>query len=538
MALWSFIQGMERAQRDSTDVRDLLVATAKSAATPAQNVLASADQVTRAVANLPSVRKVTPDCNQDLSSALRGLMFFTNISRLDSSGRIVCAASPRSVGLVTRDPHAWPGLANRNDFVVDGQTISRVTHKPIILGLLPLHSASGAFDGAVGIVIDVRWLDYMIRSSALPQGSIVALFDHTGTIIASNQFEAAAGIFRKARRVNSSGTAVGTVTDARNHTWISATHALLGDNVFVGFAMRQSTLFRPTYIHMGTDFLLPFLMIALSWLAMWFVTERQLTRWIIYLRRISGAYRAGHYALKPALDDAPSEFRSLGDALSDMATSIQDRDRSLREAVAQKSVLIKEIHHRVKNNLQIVMSLLSLQAGRLEDPAAQDALTRARVRINALALVHRILYEIEDQQSVEVKALLELLAEQTNEGFGGERRDIRTSVNATSVRVSGDIAVPIALFTVEALTNAFKHAYPPGRTGTIRVVFARKGDGQLRLSVEDDGVGFDAETSEASIGSKLVRTFGQQLGGTVSIHSSTEYGTVAELIFPCPREPS
>jgi len=535
MTVWSLVQGMQGAARDTQHVRELLIATARTASTPEQNVLAAADQVARAVANLPDVRDATPSCSQQLSAALRGLMFFTNISRLDASGKVICAASRRSIGLVTHDPRGWAKLRTRDAFVVDGATISRITHQPIILGLLPLHTPSGAFEGAIGIVIDVHWLDYMIRTSALPDGSMVALFDHTGTIMASNRPDIAGAIFRNGRGTGAGATVLATGQDANGRTWISATHALLGDNVFVGFAMRQSSLFGPTYIHLSTDFLLPFLMIALSWLALWVVTERQLTRWIIYLRRVSAVYRAGHYSVKPALDDAPSEFRTLGYALSEMAASIQDRDKSLRDALAQKSVLIKEIHHRVKNNLQIVMSLLSLQAGRLSDPGAQAALTQARMRINALALVHRILYEIEDRQSIDVKQLLEQLAAQTNEGFGGERRDIRISVNAASLNVTGDVAVPIALFAVEALTNAYKHAFPPGQGGTVRVVFARRPDGAYRLAVEDDGVGFDIESAETSIGRRLIRTFGQQLGGETCLHSSGEYGSVAEIVFPAPR---
>ena len=537
MALWSFSQGMERASQDVTDVQEQLVASARTAATPAQNVLASADQVARAVANLPAVRNTMPHCSEVLAAAQRGLKFFTNISRLDSSGRIVCAASPRSIGLVTRDARAWAAISGRSDFSVGGRSISRVTHQPIILGTLPLHDAAGKFQGAIGIVIDVHWLDFMMHASTLPPDSIVALFDNSGTIIASNRPDVAKVLFLHGRKIAAGTPPPRKARDGEGHTWIFATNALLGNNVFVGFAMRESSLFGATYIHVGTDFLLPFLMIALSWLAIWVVTERQLTRWIIYLRRISGAYRAGHYAIKPSLDGAPTEFRVLGDALSEMAVSIQDRDRSLREAVVQKSDLIKEIHHRVKNNLQIVMSLLSLQAGRLSDPAAKDALAQARARINALALVHRILYEIEDQQSVDVKNLLELLAGQTSEGFGGDRRDIFTSVNAISYRVNGDAAVPIALFLVETLTNSYRHAYPPGKGGTIRIQFARTGDGRLRLSVEDDGIGFEGGAEDSSVGAQLIRTFARQLGGDASVHASAEYGAVAELIFPVPGNP-
>ena len=174
--------------------------------------------------------------------------------------------------------------------------------------------------------------------------------------------------------------------------------------------MRENRLFGQTYLHVGIDFLLPIFMILFAWAAIWFATDRQVTHWITYLRRIAAAYRSGHYAIRPDLADAPAEFQLLGDAMSEMAEGIQDRDRRLREAVNLKTTLIKEIHHRVKNNLQIVMSLLSIQANQVKDPGARDALMQAQTRINALALVHRILNELEDQSTLDLKQLLEELS--------------------------------------------------------------------------------------------------------------------------------
>jgi len=275
-------------------------------------------------------------------------------------------------------------------------------------------------------------------------------------------------------------------------------------------------------------------MILLTWGAIWIVTDRQLTRWIIYLKRVSATYRSGHYLLRPSLDDAPSELRLLGDALSEMAGAIHERDRSLRDAIAQKSLLIKEIHHRVKNNLQVVMSLLSLQAKRLKDPAAQEALRDTSTRINALALVHRILYEIDDENTVDVQKLLEQLAEQTSEGFGGDGRAVRVTTDIVARSVSSDMAVTLSLFAVEAITNAFKHAFPAGRDGTIRVVLEAVDGHRLRFAIEDNGVGFNDADATASIGSRLIRTFGQQIGGVTEVRSIVGKGTTVEIIFPDP----
>jgi two-component sensor histidine kinase len=180
------------------------------------------------------------------------------------------------------------------------------------------------------------------------------------------------------------------------------------------------------------------------------------------------------------------------------------------------------------------MSLLSLQEKRLKDPVAQEALKDTRTRINALALVHRILYEIDDQNTVDVKRLLEELAEQTSEGLGGDTHDIRVTADIVQREISSDMAVALALFTVEAITNAFRHAFPAHRRGTIHLVLEVAGECKLRLAVEDDGVGFSDAAAQSSIGSRLIKTFGQQIGGVTEIRSQMGKGTIVEIVFPDP----
>ncbi len=529
----SVLQGVERAQRDTAEIREKLISNARLAAAPEENVLAAADQIARVLANLPAVHDMTPDCNHELAAALEGLSFFTNIARVNAEGSIVCSALPPLRGANVSRLKSWHTIREHGEFLISGETVSIVTGQPIILGMLPVHDAQGRFDGALDIGIDVRWIDYMVRASQLPHGSVMALFDRAGTVIASNDPSRAMALFHGASP-GRQDTFLASATDSDGNAWVYASAALLGKNVFVGFALKEANAFRPTYIHVATDFLIPLLMLALTWLATWIATERQVTRWIVYLRRIAAAYRAGHYSMRPKLAGASSEFRILGDALSSMAAAIQERDRSLREAVAQKTLLIREVHHRVKNNLQIVMSLLSLQAQRLTDPVAQEALRQSRARINALALVHRILYEIEDQQIVRLKPLLEQLAEQTREGFGAERRDIDTVVEAIPIGVPSEIAVPVALFVVEALTNAYKHAFPPARGGTIRVALEQLVGGRVRLTVADDGIGIDDSRADSSIGARLISTFGQQLGGSTRLRALPDGGTSVELLFTPP----
>jgi two-component sensor histidine kinase len=532
VAVISIMQGMDRVSRDVEDVRERLVQTARATAGDEQNMLASAEQILRALANQPEVRGVTPECHQALASALRGLSFFVNIARYDATGTMVCSALSTGEPINVGRAAWWTDAQRQSGFFITRPMRQPITGTLAVSGILPVRDPSLAFDGVLQIDLDVQWLDFMLRVKQLPEGAVAAIFDSSGALLAANNELQAVQIFHNRISLASMDDLL-TATTAEGEDWSYAVAPLLGSSAFIGFAMRDSELFRGTYIHVGTDLLFPVLVLALVAGGIWFATDRLVVRWIDYLRRIAAAYARGHYTIRPALEEAPSEFRTLGDTLNVMADAVQERDRSLRDAVSQKTMLIRETHHRVKNNMQIVMSLLSLQAGQLRDPAAQAALRQAQVRVNALALVHRILHELEDQDSVDLRRLIADLSQQIQEGFGAERRDLKIELDLISRRVAGDIAVPITLFTVEALTNAFKHAFPPGRSGQIRISLQPAERGRLRLAIEDNGVG-TANGKSSGIGSRLIKAFAQQVNGTVTTALSDEGGTVVALDFPDP----
>jgi len=531
----SVLQGIERARVDVANVRDRLVQTARIAASSEENILGSSEQILRTLATVDDVHHVTPDCDRALSEVLIGVHFLTNLTRANRGGEIVCAAIPRAKGL-RANPYLFDAAKRTGKFTVSSQIISPVIHKPVIGTTLPIYDAQKRFDGTISVAVNVLWLNHILNTRELPRGAVIAVFDRKGAVISANNPKVAQALFSVVPEAKTLKGGLQSRKDADDQSWIFAAAPLVGDNVFVGLAMRQSKLFAPTYLRVGTDFLLPILMIGLAWLAIWFATDRQITQWIDYLRRIAAAYRGGHYGAKPTLDDAPVEFKLLGTAMEEMAAGIQDRDKKLRDAIAQKTLLIRETHHRVKNNLQIVMSLLSLQANQMQDSAVKEALSQAQARIDALALVHRLLHEVEDQTTVDVQRLLGELTRKISESMTLEDARISTHVDSVRSNVLGEVAVPIALFTVEALINIFKYAYPPGRVGgAVKVMLERRDDGKLRLSIEDDGVGYTTDGTKPGIGSRLLSVFARQVHGTASVESQPGRGTRVELIFEDPE---
>ena len=529
----SVLQGIERAHLDVDHARQSLVQTVRIAASNEENVFAASGQILQTLATVDDVNRPGPACDQALEDVLLGMHFLVNIARVDAQGRVICSAVPAAKGRMA-DPLLLSEAKRNMAFTVSGQIVSQVMHEPLIAGMLPLRDAKGNFAGGLIVGVSTHWLDYILKARNLPKGAVIAVFDRRGKIVATNDAEVSRALFS---RVPGSPVLHGGLETRRSmegQSWVLSAAPLVGDNVFVGLAMRTTKLFAPTYLRVAMDFLLPIVMLTLAGIAIWFATERQVTQWIAYLRRIAAAYRGGHYGARPALEGAPEEFQSLGDAMAEMAAGIQDRDKRLRDAVAQKTLLLRETHHRVKNNLQIVMSLLSLQSNQIDDPGAKAALAQAQARIDALALVHRLLHEVEDQTQVDLKRLLGELSQKIFEAALSNDSRITTSVECVQSHAPSEIAVPIALFTVEALMNIFKFAFPgPHREGSVNVALCRR-DGELALTIADNGIGYLTSSATPGIGSRLLGVFSRQVRGQLTITSQPAHGTVVELVFPDP----
>ncbi|MFZ4604830.1 MAG: sensor histidine kinase [Caulobacter sp.] len=185
------------------------------------------------------------------------------------------------------------------------------------------------------------------------------------------------------------------------------------------------------------------------------------------------------------------------------------RTRDLARALKQTSALLHEVDHRVKNNLQLITSLLQLQARRSLDPAVRKALTGAQDRVSAVATVHRRLFRGEDVDRFDVAAFVEDLVADVIGGSG--RRDVRTRLSLEPVDLPAARATPLALLINELLVNAIHHAFPDGRAGLITVAVRREGDG-FAVEIADNGVGSGTPAAAPGFGGTIVSLLCGQLG--------------------------
>ena len=200
----------------------------------------------------------------------------------------------------------------------------------------------------------------------------------------------------------------------------------------------------------------------------------------------------------------------------------------------EKELLLKEIHHRVKNNLQTISSLLNLQSAQIKDKEIQGAVIESKNRVRSMALIHQKLYQGENLAAIEMKEYLQMLSENMIKSFG-RHRDVELLVEMPNVEIDVDTAIPIGLITNELLTNTLKYAFPGGQPGLIQLGLTHAPqEGTMCLKLSDNGVGISSQGQEpddrrSNFGSQLVKLLTTQLDGKMVVNTTNGYETVIEF---------
>lgn len=475
-------------------------------------------------------------CAQRLDTVKSRLPGYANLIRFDAYGRVSCAAGTTPPD-AARSGRSWfQDLAAGSHMVVASVPGAAYASEPSVLTAVRAEDENGKFAGAMAAVLTLSTLKPETANRYLPGGAEVALADSEGRVFAATDvraFGAPPTAWRE--RASKSGSTLWSGLDAdQRHRDFSAA-PLVGEEVFVILSAKAPGLASWAWLNPMLRLLAPLLAFILALAAVLYATEQAVIRWIVYLRRVAAIYARGRFTVRPLqAERAPPEIRELAATLDDMAAAIVARDASLRESLGEKDALMREIHHRVKNNLQIISSLLNMQQRALTDPAARTALNDTRQRITALAQIYRALYQGPDLKRVDLRPFLEELTALLLAGDSMASGPVRTEVHADPLVIDPDRLAPLALFAVEAITNAQKHALAE-RGGVLTVGFFVRGE-EAELAIGDDGPGAPKGPVEG-VGRTLMTAFARQLRGKLLFEQSPAGGLLVRLVFPTPQAP-
>lgn len=197
---------------------------------------------------------------------------------------------------------------------------------------------------------------------------------------------------------------------------------------------------------------------------------------------------------------------------------VRSQNEIIQKNLREKETLLKEIHHRVKNNLQVIASLLRIQSRNISDTKAKEAIRESRSRVRSMALIHEDLYREDDLSGVSMDVYLTKLSRDIFNVYNIAAHRIRLDTDIAPIRLDVETVIPIGLIVNELITNALKHAFPGEMSGTVSLSL-QEHKNRLILSVKDDGQGVQGEADVNSFGLSMIETFQDKLGGDIDLES-------------------
>ncbi len=224
--------------------------------------------------------------------------------------------------------------------------------------------------------------------------------------------------------------------------------------------------------------------------------------------------------------------KKTSDALAVKNTEIEKQKEVIQSSLGEKETLLREIHHRVKNNLQIISSLLNIQSSHIQDENVLSSIQEGQSRVQAMSLIHQNLYQSEHLNNVDIQNYIQQLVAYLSEMFAGQSKDIKVTVDAPGINFDIDTAIPLGLIINELVSNAYKYAFDKHGKGNINISIKPKSGDDYVLEIRDDGKGLPADVNpekSSSLGLKLVKILSRQLRGT--FNSRTDKGAVFLVQF-------
>ena len=456
---------------------------------------------------------------------------------VDRDGRLRCSDVGQDVDLSQSD--VWRRFSTATTEAVAVSRSGAVSGQPVLIVSVPIRdAASGALLGRQNLSLP-QSLSALLLSERI-EALDLALIDASGAVLAAStgledtsRFDRI-GIVPADLSVPADGLLT-TRETAANGTQPVAIMSLVPGQVYaVGIWAEGTQTGASAWDISATAF--PILMWLASMAVAYLTIDRLVLRHLTALRRRMADFSFNDPGRGVArLDHAPDEIEAIAQSHNDMITGILSDRENLRDTVREKELLLKEVHHRVKNNLQLISSILNMNIRTAKGQDAKDTLKRVQDRVLSLATIHKALYA--DTRVDQVRAdriVAEIVGSMFSMGLPTTSK-VRTSLEVAPVRLDPDQAVPLCLLATEAVTNALKYVgKPPDGPPAISASLGETPDGSCELTISNTrGAPVpDLHPSTGSgLGSRLILAFGSQLGGKVDVtETDTEYRLVARFV--------
>jgi len=537
IALQNYRMALGASAEAAARWRESAIARHEAAVSGAEQMMIALSQTTGLMAVDTTV------CRQSLKSVL-GLQRdrYSNLALMSADGALRCTAAPLPPGidqafLNNRNKTLFAEAARQRAFTLGPVRVSVLSTGRVIPAAMPLYQ-NERLVGFLYAGLRIGWFA-STADNFIPDLTAVWIADSTGTLTQAAATDSAglpppavlATLLKQSSIIDA--TSIGGAPYAYASAGLGHGYRLI-----IAYPATQDQAAARHLLVRRLMQLAALLLLGLAAVAIG--THMALVQPLDRLSSAVRRWRVGGSFDASGLGSAPIELRELAKSFADATSAIAEHAARSEAAVGQQELAMKEIHHRVKNNLQIVASLLNLQASRIRQPEAKAEFASARDRVRALATLHRHLYSEGEVHTINMRSFLTELCGQLFAAMG-EREGTRIAlhIEASELQMSSDQAVPLALIVTEAVSNALKYAFPHGRTGAVDVLLQCRG-GEAELTICDNGVGIPAGRAETEMGVRdgigltLIRGFARQLGATLTVREDD--GTCYTLVMPLKRE--